>query len=260
MTTSPPVYRRSPLQIAKGLANSAHYRSLPRLTAYGKPVDALQRYVLGRGEYPAIVPVRAPGAHRPVDLRVRSRFDVLTVHEVFVWRCYPCSGHERVVVDLGSNVGISMAYFLASAPHARVVGVEPLAENVTQSAENLRQFKGRWEVRNAAVMDYQGEVELNVEPSGRYSGIGFVGGSPRNVPCVGIEDLIREVVAVSGPVDLLKVDIEGAEGLVLGRMTPSTLAMVNVIAVEGNAFPIAKLTSAGFTHNQHFSGVHWFKR
>ena len=256
-----PTYRRTPGQIMRGLANPAHYRSLGRLTSYVDPLDAfVRRYVLGRGDYPAMVRVRAPGRRTPVELVARSRFDMLTIHEIFVWRCYPAVHDARVVLDLGANAGISMAYFLAVAPRVRVIGVEPLTENSDQAADNLRQFSGRFDLRRAAVMDYEGTVELQVEPSGRYSGIDFRGGAPRTVACVDAERLVQELVDDAGCIDLLKIDIEGAERAVLERLSPQSLARVRTLAVEGEEIPFARLEVAGFAHRVHPSGVHWFSR
>ena len=113
---------------------------------------------------------------------------------------------------------------------------------------------------NCAAMDFTGEVVLNVEPSGRYSGIGLATGTPRSVRSLDINDIVSMTVEQHGQIDLLKVDVEGAEGPILRGITDSALGSVRHIAVEGRDIPIGRLIAAGFSSIRHRSGVYWFCR
>src|SRR5437899_2554338 len=80
------------------------------LTKYGNPGDALYRYLLGRGDYPAAIGVKTPIG--PIQLACNSSHDMLTVNEIFCRLDYLATSEDQIVVDFGSNIGISAAYFL----------------------------------------------------------------------------------------------------------------------------------------------------
>lgn len=237
-----------------------HARALRRSRVYRRPVEMIfWRYALGRGTYPATVQLRIPHAGN-VDIQIRSHFDLLTVQEIFLWQCYPCDGDEAVILDLGANIGASMIYFLAGAPRARVVGVEPLDGNFAQARLNLDRYGDRAKLINAAVMNYDGSVELGVEDTGRYSGIGLSSERTEIVRCIDVNALIDETVQSYGRIDLMKVDVEGAEGPILRGVTEAGYAAIGRIAVEGEDIPYSRLEDVGFKHRKHASGVHWFGR
>lgn len=254
-------YRRSPRQILRAFTDPLHYRSLLRAcVVYRRPLDLLvRRYVCGGGAYPGVARLRAPGG-TPLDIEIRSHYDVLTVQEIFVWRCYPCTGQERVIVDLGANIGVSMLYFLTHAPLAQVIGIEPMNGNAQSARRNLSKFTARSTLTEAAVMDYDGEVTFLTEPTGRYSGVARREGTPMTYHCVDINRLLDETAQRHGRIDLMKIDIEGAEGVVLSAMTDEAYSSIDRIAVEGDDFPLQRLAAAGFQHTVHRSGVHWFQR
>src|SRR5262245_917624 len=93
------------------------------------------RYLSGRGDYPWRCAVRTPlGVVAP---RTYSHHDVVTVTEVFCRHDYESPDDVRVVVDVGSNIGISALYFLTRNPHVRCHLYEPVGRNVARLRENL---------------------------------------------------------------------------------------------------------------------------
>ena len=257
---SRPIYRRSIGQYIGSVFQKVHYLSLVRMRTYRHPwTDFVRRYLVDRGTYPAVVEVK-DSAGQTCAINVRSRFDVLTIHEIFVWRCYPASGDERAIIDLGSNIGVSMAYFLANAPQATVYGVEPLEENLVLARANTEKYADRAQLVEAAVLDHAGTTSFSVEPTGRYSGVGLDLDETRTVPCIHINELVERVVSEHGQVDLIKVDIEGAEGTVLRAIDPAAFEKIGTIAIEGDEVPHDFLLERGYTHHLHESGVHWYDR
>lgn len=252
-------YKRSVRQILKSVSQPLNYYSLARACVYINPVDSLfRRYVLGGGEYPATVGLRTPAG--VLRVRLRSTYDMLTVHEIFAWRCYPCTGNERVILDLGANIGISMLYFLSHAPDAFVIGVEPLGGNLATAEINLRSFHSRFELKSGAVMNYEGTVEFNVEETGRYSGLASRYGDRCIFHAFDIDELVSEVIERHGIIDLVKVDIEGAEGLVLQAISRKRYESIRGLAIEGDRIPWGLLAEMGYSCTSHMSGVHWFAR
>ncbi|QJW98057.1 FkbM family methyltransferase [Frigoriglobus tundricola] len=158
-------------------------------------------------------------------VRVRPRSNaIFTITEVLLDRVYAAAvgvaKNARTVLDLGANIGLASLYFAGELPAARVFAVEPDAGNFGLLEHNLRSLiaAGRARVRRGAAWDRDTPVAFL-----RPDAIGHV-----NAGVVRSVDLIpdppdpalvcpgyRMSTRVSGSgfdsIDLLKVDIEGAE-------------------------------------------------
>jgi FkbM family methyltransferase len=136
--------------------------------------------------------------------------------------------HARgVVIDAGAHVGL---FSLLASAHARtVVALEAHPANFSLLAANVADNKAEHvEARQCALWSTKGSVEL-VE--GQQSGGGSVlGGAGRSIE-VQAESL-DSIVAGAGPVDLLKIDIEGAEFEVLEHASDETLGRISAIVAE----------------------------
>jgi FkbM family methyltransferase len=168
----------------------------------------------------------------------RSELDVIT--EVFVLRHYELAADSdaKVIVDVGSNIGLSVLYFHICCPDALIVAVEADPETFRRLELNTKPLS-RVRLVNVAVAGKTGTVDL-------YSGAHSWEASlypkaglhrPRRVPARTLDDLLRSI-GVSD-VDIVKLDIEGAETEVLPRS--SAIQSARVIAFEYHA-EYAKLT------------------
>lgn len=123
------------------------------------------------------------------------------------------------VLDIGASVGV-LTLFAARivGTGGRVVAIEAEAENHAELRRNLslNQFPGV-EVHRLAVTDYIGTATLHVFPSakrgwhglGRTEGSGFAAVDTQQVPCITLDEFLeREDLR---QIDLMKIDIEGAE-------------------------------------------------
>jgi FkbM family methyltransferase len=185
----------------------ASWRSLfGQLRVVSPGPSSLYRYVTQHGQYPWSVAVRTPLGRRRVELE--SRHDLLTVNEVFCRQDYGrCDG--RVFVDIGANIGVAALYFLTRRPDTRVHCYEPDPRNVARLRRTLAGFEDRYVLHEVAVSVRSESVRFFTEETGRYGRIDDDG--DLQVDAVGIIDLLTEVVALEGSVDLLKVDTEGTE-------------------------------------------------
>ena len=144
--------------------------------------------------------------------------DLGVVYDTFVGRYHlppPELGAPRTILDLGSNIGLTIAHYAALYPEARIHGVELDRDNFELCRRNIRHWGPRCTVENAAVWREPGEV-----PYGgvRESGYTVVTGAGTVV-----KDRVRAVTVASvldalgvETVDFVKMDIEGAEKEVLG--------------------------------------------
>jgi hypothetical protein len=136
--------------VAASMFNRCHYIAAGNmLGVYDNPLDGFARYLFSLGKYPTTILVNTSlGKCR---LNVYSHHDVLTTNEAFCRHDYPATKVDHVIVDFGSNIGISAAYFLTTSPDCHTYLFEPLASNIEKLKLNLRPFDGRYTLHEAAV-------------------------------------------------------------------------------------------------------------
>jgi FkbM family methyltransferase len=217
--------------VTRALFERRHYiaaRNMRRV--YRRPVDAFGRYLLGRGQYPASIVINTSTGC--LTLTVYSYHDILTLNEIFCRLDYPTAAQHRVIVDFGSNIGISAAYFLTSAPDSFVYLYEPLRFNIDRLRDNLRQFEGRFSLDPVAVGQADGEVEFGWENTGRYGGVGLKTGNYISVTCRDSNKILEEIITRHGRIDILKVDIETLERQVTERIPVAIARNIGRVYVE----------------------------
>jgi FkbM family methyltransferase len=217
--------------VAREALSGRNYAALWRMwRRYPRFQENLGRYFLGRGAYPYDCQVRTPGGLLAPTLY--STHDMWTMNEVFCRQDYAADPGARVVVDIGSNIGISALFFLTNSPSCQCWLFEPVPRNVERMRQNLRGYEGRFELRQVAVAEASGQVEFGVEDSGRYGGIRVKTGRSIEVACVGINDILEEVLGSAPTVDLLKIDTEGTELDIIRAVRPELLRRVRTAYLE----------------------------
>jgi FkbM family methyltransferase len=156
----------------------------------------------------------------------------VAVKDVLVLSEYERAGIELTqmrgtVVDVGAHLGLFS--LLASAYADKVLAFEAHPENFASLSANIARNGSRnIDARHCAVWSEAGEVTL-VE--GPHSGAGSILEKDGRAFAVQAETL-DSIVAAAGPVDLLKLDIEGAEFDVLDHTSVSTLGKISAIVAE----------------------------
>ena len=213
---------------------------------YERPLEALVRYVFGWGSYPYTCALRTPLGRARATLY--SPDDMQTVNEVFCREDYAAPSDARVVVDVGSYIGISALYFLTRNPSLRCYLYEPDPRNVERLRGNLHPYEERYVLHEHAVADADGEADFGVEPTGRYGGIRVDTGQTIRVRVREINDVLVDVLDAEGRVDVLKIDIEGLETATVAAIRADVAERVRLIVFEAppSAEPLhAELFEAG---------------
>lgn len=137
-----------------------------------------------------------------------------------LWRdlCRP----GTVAIDVGANLGVfALAAASAVGPTGAVIAIEPEPE----LAETVRRAAGHAELEHlrvieAAALDRSGSVRLESTPG--HAGDHRVAISKvRRGPLVRgvrLDDLLSEPALAESPVSAIKIDVQGAEALVLAGM------------------------------------------
>lgn len=128
---------------------------------------------------------------------------------------------DTTVFDVGANIGLMAIPVLRACGSCRVVSFEPSPNSLPFLRRTVRGsgFAGRWQVAEVALAGAPGEMAFTIgRPAdalfeGFKSGDRIAGARTITVP---VSTLDREWRALgSPPVSVVKIDVEGAEGLVL---------------------------------------------
>jgi FkbM family methyltransferase len=145
----------------------------------------------------------------------------------------PLTRPPQVIVDAGANIGLASRFFAARYPQARILALEPAAVNYAQLCKNVAGVSGITPLR-AALWSEAGEVEM-ANPTGRHGAFrtqrpGLAQGTAiERAPAVTMSGLMASYAL--SHIDLLKVDIEGAEREVFADAV-AWIDRVGVIIVE----------------------------
>jgi FkbM family methyltransferase len=155
------------------------------------------------------------GLPAPVRLR-NATSDFMVFRQVFLEKQYAIPGvaEAHYVIDAGANIGLTSLYILARNPKVRIIAVEPDSENYVIAVHNVKPFADRCHLLHAAI--WSSEVTLGVSRGTYRDGehwstqtITAVQNCPETVSGYTIETLLRKFDFPH--IDLLKIDIEGAE-------------------------------------------------
>ena len=197
---------------------------------YPQLADNLIRYLTASGSYPYEIQVRTPcGLIRPT---LYSYHDLLTVNEVFCRQDYFAATDVKVIVDFGSNIGISALYFLTRNNVSKCYLFEPDSRNTKKLTKNLHNFPERYILAAKAVYYASGTVKFGIESTGRYGGIGLETGNQVEVDCLNVNSVLKDVIDREGEIDLLKIDTEGVEIATFEAIETDYLNKIHKIYLE----------------------------
>ncbi len=217
--------------VIRTLLHRRHYgAAIEALKQCPHPIAFLSRYVVERGTYPIAVPLRTPIG--PITLTLYSWHDARTIHEIFLALDYAIDNSARVIVDYGSNIGISAAYFLSRNLNSKAYLFEPVPENAERLRANLRQFADRFTLEEVAVSDNDDAVRFGVESTGRYGGIDIHTGNYIDVACKDSNSILQRIINDHGSIDVLKVDVEKMEKNIINRLDEKLASKIGLIFVE----------------------------
>jgi FkbM family methyltransferase len=208
----------------------------------------------------AVTPRFTPGTIRLLDLDLRYA-DLLTLcpqwNDIFVKRtlAFVTTAAAPRILDCGANIGLASLFFRRAYPHARITAFEadPALFAILQLNLGANDASAV-DSQHAAIWTSGGALTFHCEgsDSGMIGSLpGAVGGRRATVPSQRLRDILD-----TEPVDLLKLDIEGAEHAVLADCEP-VLHRVKAIVMDLHEFdpsvrqapPVLELLArAGFTY------------
>jgi len=212
------------------VARAERRRAVPLLATYARLKAA---ELVGARE-------RGPGPRRGTVLGMpvcfHDHYWLLEMYEdIFLRRQYEFESESPApaIVDAGSNIGLAILFFKRLYPRATVLGFEPDPDTFQLLRRNVEANRLQGvRIRNEALYDGRQALDLFGDPSTPGSPqMTVLGdrlpGTAKRVHATRLSDHVTE------PVDFLKVDIEGAELIVLDDLESSgKLPLVGRMAIE----------------------------
>jgi len=173
----------------------------------------------------------------PFYLRCRTS-DLPTFDQIFVDQAYDFIVEKcpRIIVDAGANIGLASIYFANMYPESQIIAIEPEASNYEMLKMNVAPYSNIIPL-NAALWDKNEEISL-VDPGlgkwafmtkGDDSQEVYLGNMGHKVQGMTVDRIMEDNGLEK--IDILKIDIEGAEREVF-RDSSSWIGKVDALIVE----------------------------
>ena len=151
----------------------------------------------------------------------------------------------EVIVDVGAYIGDTSAYFLSRFPMARVVALEPNEDSFLLASRNLLPYGERVSLLKTALWTEVTTVRFGGVQTGA-----TIRTHGNEIPTVTIPSLMSKFNLKF--IDLLKLDIEGAESQIVPAGVGGWLNKVGTLCLETHGNEIEKLlipilTGTGFS-------------
>jgi FkbM family methyltransferase len=184
----------------------------PRLTAayVGLPVRLPFSITLASGEF-----------------EFREFSDIPTFWQIFFRDVYPVQPDDQLIIDAGANIGAFTLYCLLRAPQAFVIAIEPAHDSCKRLRDLIDRhgFADRCVIHQAALADCRGTTTIDMDTGSQFRVTGRGG---VEIPTLTLDS----IAAPYKTVDLLKIDVEGAEYQVLPAASPDILRRIRRIEME----------------------------
>lgn len=177
-----------------------------------------------------VVPIQ--GIKYPVGVRPDTS-DVFLIKNIFEFKAYDIelSYEPKFIIDAGANVGYSAVFFANKYPGVHIVGIEPETSNFRLLQYNTSFYKNIQLLKSGV---WNSDCTLKVMDIG-LGKWGFI-----VVPCDPEEEgafkacSIKSILAASGfeEIDILKMDVEGAENEIFSSGFEQWLPRVKVLMIE----------------------------
>lgn len=183
-----------------------------------------------RKPYPVLA--RHSGFDHPIHLRLNTS-DIKVFQHVVLEDEYDVSLFKapNTIIDAGANIGLSSLQFARKYPQALILAVEPEYSNYELCCSNVKPYPNIIPI-NAALWNKDTEIAI-VDPGLDKWGFQVTDAntslSPKKVKAVSVDSLIKKYEL--NTIDILKVDIEGAEKEVFDN-SDAWIDKVSLIIIE----------------------------
>ena len=164
----------------------------------------------------------------------RGTSDIWCLQNVFLDEEYrtPFRVDPKVIIDAGANIGMATLFFSQQYPDAKIIAIEPELSNFELLKQNCSALPNVTAI-HAALWPTEQALVIQDSKAAKWAFSVTEGESPAGlepVKSVTVPGLLRHLEI--GHIDILKLDIEGAEKELFSRGAESWLGTVGQIMIE----------------------------
>jgi FkbM family methyltransferase len=142
----------------------------------------------------------------------------------------------KVIIDAGANIGLASIYFASKYPDAKIIAIEPEQSNFELLKENVAPYPHVVPIQ-AALWNKNEEINLIDPGSGKWGFMTEMKQPSKKIPSktchtvmgTTIDKIMQDYSLTK--IDILKIDIEGAEKEVFSD-TSSWIGKVDAVIIE----------------------------
>lgn len=135
----------------------------------------------------------------------------------------------KIIIDLGANVGFASVYFANRFPSAKIVALEPDNDNYKLACKNVERYDNI-QLLHGAIWNREEEIHLVDKGKGE-GAFSIAAGKGANVVKAFTIKGLMEMMSTDF-IDVLKIDIEGAEKEIFEYGYEEWLPVTKIIIVE----------------------------
>lgn len=168
----------------------------------------------------------------PVYIR-KNTSDERTFFEIFCSRSYEINYGlmPEVIIDCGANVGYASVFFKTKYPEATIIAIEPELSNFKMLQQNTKQCQNV-HLLNCGVWNRATNLEIVDTGEGNWAfetkEVEYE--NEKTVKAISINDIMERFNLQK--IDILKIDIEGAEKEMFEKNFENWLPFTNIIIIE----------------------------
>ncbi len=170
------------------------------------------------------------------DVSIYAFSDFYIFLEIFVLRTYALETltPPNRIIDIGANIGMFSLRCRQLFPKAHIRSFEPVASNFIRLQENLAGKMDNVSLNNCGVSDHRGTADIFLHPmnSGGHSLFSIENTKATEKETIQLVDVNDIFDQTSEPIDILKLDCEGAEQTILAGLSLENAARIKTILIE----------------------------
>lgn len=196
------------------------------------PILTMYDEFFTKGKYPRLIETKIG-----VKIKLFSYGDLSTFNLVFCRQDYLADNKINTVLDIGSNIGITVNYWLFKNPKAKIYCYEPSKRNFKRLIRNTKKFKKNIKLYQKAVSNFNGYSKLYRSKTGvNDSIVDKISKDFDKVKVIKINDILKKFFSKYKNLDILKIDTEGCEREILKSIDKKYFKKIRIINIEGDNF------------------------
>ncbi|MBU1682748.1 FkbM family methyltransferase, partial [Patescibacteria group bacterium] len=159
--------------------------------------------------------------------------DMAIFKQIFIQKDYdfPINMNPKFIIDGGANVGYASLFFANKFPDAEIVAIEPEDSNFEVLQKNTSEYK---QVKTIKAGIWHKKAKLKIVGT-EWGKCGFMTkevdtADTYDAKTITIDEILKQ--SKYDEIDILKLDVEGAEKEIFSSNYDSWLGKVNVLIIE----------------------------